>query len=116
MGSYTTKPSSAPRRGSSSADTDLTRPPRDDELALPFERDESPDPPEVADAPRQVIEQAARDIKRGLRDTERRGLPSDVPGPGTKPEDTQGAAVPENGIDPEYPGRGPGPGSGGVSD
>lgn len=102
MESHTNKPSSTP------LDSDLTRPQRDDDLALPFERDESPDPPDVVDAPRQVVEQATRDIKRGLRDTERRGIPSDVPGPGTKPEDTQGAVVPENGIDPMCPGRGSG--------
>ena len=49
--------------------------------------------------PRQVIEQAASDIAHGLRDTERRGIPSDVPGPGPAPEHSPGASVPEDGVD-----------------
>ncbi|HJV24409.1 MAG TPA: hypothetical protein VJ673_01935 [Aromatoleum sp.] len=53
--------------------------------------------------PRQVIEQAARDIHRGLRDTDRHGTPSDVPGPGVPPQQSPGAAVPEEGIDVAAP-------------
>lgn len=49
--------------------------------------------------PRQVIEQAARDIGRGLRDTDLHGTPSDVPGPGPAPEDSPGADVPPDGVD-----------------
>ena len=53
-----------------------------DRMRLPHERDESPlqgaDP---SRAPAEVIKQAARDIARGLVDTERRGTPNDVPGP-----------------------------------
>lgn len=54
-------------------------------LRLPHERDESPLPGVDRNAepagPTDVIEQAAEDVERGLVDTERRGIPSDVPGP-----------------------------------
>ncbi|MCK0508341.1 hypothetical protein [Aromatoleum anaerobium] len=76
-------------------DTNLARPPVADELPLPHERDEAPDRPEPeGKLPRKVIEQAARDIRRGLRDTAGRGIPSDVPGPGVPPERSPGADVP----------------------
>jgi hypothetical protein len=52
-----------------------------------------------ARGPRQVIEQAARDIERGLRDTDLHGTPSNVPGPGPAPERSPGAEVPPAGID-----------------
>lgn len=45
-------------------------------------------------APREVIEQAHRDISRGLRDTDLHGTPSDVPGPGPSPDETAGAELP----------------------
>lgn len=48
--------------------------------------------------PRQLIEQAARDISRGLRDTDLHGTPSNVPGPGVAPEQSPGAEVPANGV------------------
>lgn len=64
---------------------------------LPHERDESP-PDEGVTGPRQVTEQAARDVARGLRDTDRRGTPSDVPGPGPAPERSPGAEVPPDGV------------------
>lgn len=48
--------------------------------------------------PRQVIEQAARDISRGLRDTDLHGTPSNVPGPGASPEQSPGAEVPPEGV------------------
>ena len=51
------------------------------------------------EGPRQIVEQAASDIAHGLRDTERRGIPSDVPGPGPAPEHSPGASVPEDGVD-----------------
>lgn len=108
MESHTRKQSSPQRPGAGKGDTDLTRPPRDDEHALQFERDESREPPDADDARLQGIEQAARDIKRGLLNTDRRGLPSDLPGPGAKPEDTHGAAVPQSGINSLHPGRGSG--------
>jgi hypothetical protein len=81
------------------------RPEREQGPKLPHERDEAPDPPASTPGgphdigPRQVIEQAGSDIRRGLRDTERRGTPSDVPGPGAAPERSPGAAVPEEGVD-----------------
>jgi hypothetical protein len=54
------------------------------EPRLPHERDESVgarDPSQSGSAASQRrIEQATDDIDRGLRDTERRGVPSDVPG------------------------------------
>jgi hypothetical protein len=49
---------------------------------LPHERDEYPNPKNVkrrGSGPRDLIRQAARDVDRGLRDTEARGIPSDVP-------------------------------------
>lgn len=54
---------------------------------------------EETKGPRQVIEQAARDIRRGLRDTDLHGIPSNVPGPGPAPEDSPGAEVPPDGVD-----------------
>lgn len=54
---------------------------------------------EESKGPRQVIEQAARDISRGLRDTDLHGTPSDVPGPGPTPEHSPGAEVPPEGVD-----------------
>jgi hypothetical protein len=51
-----------------------------DRVRLPHERDASPlQGTDLPPAP--VIEQAARDIARGLVDTERRGTPNDVPAP-----------------------------------
>lgn len=49
--------------------------------------------------PRAVIEQAARDISRGLRDTDLHGTPTNVPGPGSQPENSPGAEVPPEGVD-----------------
>lgn len=49
--------------------------------------------------PREVIEQAARDISRGIRDGERRGIPSDVPGPQDGVEGSLSAEVPSDGVD-----------------
>ena len=61
------------------------------DLALPHERDESPDA--AADAPDPVMEQAKRDLDAGMVDTDMRataGLDAKlrarlVPGPGGKP-------------------------------
>jgi len=51
-------------------------------LQLPHERDESPMPEAgTLRGPRGKIRQAARDIERGLVDTEARGTPSNVPSP-----------------------------------
>lgn len=76
-------------------DTNVARPPVADEMPLPHERDEAPDRPEPQEKlPRTVIEQAARDVRRGLRDTTGRGIPSDVPGPGVPSERSPGADVP----------------------
>jgi hypothetical protein len=55
-------------------------------------------PVEESKGPRQVIEQAARDIGRGLRDTDLHGTPSNVPGPGPNPEHSPGAEVPPEGV------------------
>jgi len=55
-------------------------------------------PVEESKGPRQVIEQAARDISRGLRDTDLHGTPSNVPGPGPSPEQSPGADVPPEGV------------------
>lgn len=68
---------------------------------LPHERDQDAEQAEGAGSPRGLTEQAARDIARGLRDTERRGAPSDVPGPGPAPERSPGAAVPPGGVQPD---------------
>jgi hypothetical protein len=50
--------------------------------ALPHERDESAHPVESQVNPkrRQRIAQAESDVERGLKDTEGRGVASDVPG------------------------------------
>lgn len=48
--------------------------------------------------PREIIEQAARDISRGLRDTDLHGTPTNVPGPGPQPENSPGAEVPPEGV------------------
>jgi hypothetical protein len=83
-------------------DVDPTQPSNQGDMRLPHEHDESPDlenGKKSAPPPRQVVEQAASDITRGLRDTERRGTPSDVPAPGPSPENTPGGEVPAAGID-----------------
>lgn len=54
--------------------------------------------------PRQVIEQAASDIARGLQDTDRHGIPAEVPGPGA--ENQQAAEVPPQGVDRKNFGKG----------
>jgi hypothetical protein len=48
---------------------------------LPHERDESAHPAETNVDPkrRRRIADAEGDVERGLKDTERRGVPSDVP-------------------------------------
>lgn len=85
-------------------DLDPRRPSNHGDLRLPHEHDESPKPGRDVDVsssplPRQVVEQAASDITRGLRDSERRGIPSDVPAPGPAPEESLGGEVPADGID-----------------
>ena len=54
-------------------------------LAQPDERDESVQGRSTIDrktlGPRQVIQQATRDIARGLKDTDLHGTPTNVPGP-----------------------------------
>lgn len=83
-----------PQRGKAAPEEDpsLPAPP------LPHERDQTPDPDAGGGADREITEQAARDIARGLRDTDRKGIPSDVPGPGAHPERTPGADVPPEGV------------------
>jgi len=85
-------------------DVDPAQPSNQGDLRLPHEHDESPKSGRDSDTsstpvPRQVIEQAASDITRGLRDSERRGIPSDVPAPGPGPEQSPGGEVPPAGID-----------------
>lgn len=92
-------------------DANVARPQKSRDLPLPHERDESP--ARDADERREVIEQAARDISRGLRDTDQHGVPSDVPGPGVSPEESPGADVPPGGVDQEIAGRRRGGKSGG---
>lgn len=60
-------------------------------LKLPHERNESSasvnkDPLAISGS-RDLIEQAAKDLKEGRRDTERRGIPNDVPTPSTPERD-----------------------------
>jgi len=64
---------------------------------LPHEFDESTDTSPPEKGTRGVVEQAARDVRRGLQDTDRRGTPSDVPGPSDDPQHTRGADVPVHG-------------------
>lgn len=60
-------------------------------LAQPDERDESVQGRSTIDrktlGPRQIIQQAARDVARGLKDTDLHGTSTNVPGPrqATKP-------------------------------
>jgi hypothetical protein len=54
------------------------------ELLLPHDRDETTGSASTGSATvhqesRDTVKQAAEDIERGLKDTERRGIPSDVP-------------------------------------
>jgi len=71
-------------------------------LALPHERDESPDA--TADAPHPLMAQAKRDIDAGMVDTDMRATPGLgakrrsrlVPGPGGKPAQRAGRG-PEDG-------------------
>ena len=54
------------------------------ELLLPHDRDETTGSASTASATvhqksRDTVKQAVEDIERGLKDTERRGIPSDVP-------------------------------------
>ena len=74
------------------------------EPGRPLDGDGAANAPAVAEGlevkgPRELIEQAARDISRGLRDTDQHGIPSNVPGPGIDPEHTPGAEVPPEGVD-----------------
>lgn len=90
--------------GLTAESTSLKRPARKEESRLPHERDESPDPLDATHTtpmggPRQVIEQAASDVSHGLIDTDRHGVPADVPGPAPAPEESPGADVPPEGID-----------------
>ena len=92
------------RQAATPEDLDPASPSNHGDLRLPHEHDEAPKPGRDVDVsssplPRQVIEQAASDITRGLRDSERRGIPSDVPAPGPGPEASQGGEVPAAGID-----------------
>jgi hypothetical protein len=59
------------------------------DLPLPHERDETPDQRKASGHAaqhglRDEIRQAARDVRRGLRDTEARGIPSNLPRPRRK--------------------------------
>lgn len=62
-------------------------PKQEEELLLPHDRDETTGSSSTASATmhqesRDTVKQAVADIERGVKDTERRGIPSDVP-PGT---------------------------------
>lgn len=93
------RPAAAPDAG---AHDSVYHSPANNPEPLPHERDEAVDASDTAGGrdlgPRQVIEQAARDIGRGLRDTDRHGVPSDVPGPGPAPSESPGAEVPPEGV------------------
>lgn len=69
--------------------------------------DEPPSRDGESTGPREVIEQAARDVNRGLLDTDLHGVPSNVPGPPRDPERSDGAAVPPGGVDRTAPGKRP---------
>lgn len=101
-----TAPGSRELLGAEDADdTNLKHPEGKRDLRLPHERDEAPDPLDSSETtpvggPRQVIEQAASDVSRGLVDTDLHGIPSNVPASGPEPEQSPGAEVPqEGGID-----------------
>ena len=72
-----------------SAGTDRAAPPGSREPRMPHERDESAratgDRLRETPAPSERrITDAGRDVDRGLVDTDRRGVPNDVPGRGTR--------------------------------
>lgn len=91
-------------QGASPEDLDPANPSNQGDLRLPHEHDEASTAGRDVDIsssplPRQVIEQAASDITRGLCDSERRGIPSDVPAPGPTAENSPGGEVPAGGVD-----------------
>jgi len=51
------------------------------QLLLPHERDQAaiPEPRKSVARNRKLIRQAARDVERGLEDTEARGTPTNIP-------------------------------------
>lgn len=71
------------------------------DTAQPDERDETPERDRWVDfgkiGPRQVIEQAGRDIAQGLQDSDLHGIPTNVPGPHADTGST--ARVPASGGD-----------------
>ena len=63
---------------------DMTQTPSNGQLRQPHERDEAPDAgtdgvDDATTVTQPELPQAHRDIEAGRRDTERRGIPSDVP-------------------------------------
>jgi hypothetical protein len=103
---YHADPARARTRPSAEFDpesTNLAQPSKKGELPLPHERDEAPEKDDGGvNRNRGRVEQAHRDVSRGLQDTERRGVPSDVPGPGAQKPDPRGADVPADAA-PERP-------------
>lgn len=99
------RPAEDPPGAVDAEDLNLTHPPGGDDLRAPHERDESSSPfpvsgPPPASGPRQVVEQAGSDVARGLIDSERRGVPNEVPDAGRpQPEASPGSEVPPAGID-----------------
>lgn len=78
---------------------DFGTPPREDPTFPPGKADAMHEPDDAQSGSRNLVKQAVRDISRGLRDTDLRGVPSNVPGPGPAPEDTPGASMPPGGVD-----------------
>ncbi|MGE5469811.1 MAG: hypothetical protein ACM3X0_03320 [Bacteroidota bacterium] len=54
--------------------------------------------PNQVKGPRGLIEQAARDIRQGLLDTDLHGTPTNIPGPHRAADQSGGAEVPANGV------------------
>ncbi|ARO88733.3 hypothetical protein EBAPG3_013695 [Nitrosospira lacus] len=79
-----THPGGRKRTGDVAQQKPLAPEQKEGDLLLPHDRDETTGPVSTASATahqesRDTLKQAVKDIERGLKDTERRGIPSDVP-------------------------------------
>ncbi|WP_263769558.1 hypothetical protein [Propionivibrio soli] len=90
-------------RGRQKADTDVSRPLSEGDTFLPDERDEAPGTRgpggREGTGSREMIRQAERDVARGLRDSDLRGTPSNVPTSEPVPQESPGALVPEGEVE-----------------
>jgi hypothetical protein len=74
--------------------------PAQEQSLLPHERDQTTGPAGAGlanqdERSREVIGQAAEDTEHGLKDTDRRGIPSDIVASDVRPSDTAPSNMPE---------------------